>query len=191
MLEDWRGIGIGERSYWNLWQLLRSGGRNALRVRQVRRRRHFGRCRVAGKLEHIAYRPPLHAARGAPRTFWIGVSAVIAIVFGVGIDNDGGCASFLSNELFDAAEVLSVTDDYDFASHIDVHLLEFVKIRRRAVVCINNVRLGVARRRHAVIGRYHAWIVLERIAVDLLAAWAVHLDSGGRSYVNADLRGVI
>ena len=178
VFENRRSIGVRKRSHGNLRQLLGLGGRHALRIGQSRSGRHARCGRVSGKLEHESDRSALHAARRAPRPFRIGVAAVVAIVFRVGINDDSGRAAFLRHERFHAAKILAVTDDDDLAAHIDVHLLQLVKVSGRAVVRIDNFRLGVARGRHAVVRRHDARIVLKWIAVDMLAPRPMHLHSG-------------
>ncbi len=126
------------------------GGRYTLRIWEIGSGRDTRRGGVTGKLEHESDRSSLHRAGRTPWAFGISIAAVIAIVLGVGIDDNAGRAAFLGDKLFHAAKILSVADDHDLASDVDIHLLELVEIGGRAVVGVDDFGLGVPGGRHAV-----------------------------------------
>ncbi len=182
---------IRQRSDRNLRHLRRLLRRDALRLRQRRHRRNAWRRRIAGKLEHVSHRPALHAGIRPPRPLGIFVAAPPAIIGGIGVNDHARRAMFLRDENFDSAKILPVAHQHDLAAHVDFQLVEFLEIFRRAVVGIDHVGLGIARRRHAVERHHHAGIVLIRIVVDMLARGAVHFDSGGRGQIDADFCGIV
>ncbi len=66
-----------------------------------------------------------------------------------------------------------------------------VEILGRAVIGVDNIGLDVAGGRHAVVGGFDARIAIEGIAINVLGARAVHLDTGGRGHIDVNLRGVV
>src|SRR5581483_87223 len=119
------------------------------------------------------------------------VAAEKTVVFGIGVDNQTRRTPLLCDECLHASEVLTVAHDHNAAAHVYLHLIEFLEIFRRAVICVHDISFDVAGRRHTVVSRDHTRIILEGIAVDVLALWAVHLDAIRGSHVDTDLGGII
>ncbi len=191
VLENRRGVSVGKRGDRNLRQLRRLGGRNALRIGQRRHRRYSRRGGIARELEHVSDRSALCRARRAPRTLGVRVAAVVTVVLRIGINNDRSRSPLLRDEGLHSTEILPIADDDDLSADVHIHLFQLVEVFGRAVVCINNFRLCIARWRHAVIGIDHARIILERIALYMLALRSVHRDAVGRRHIHADLCRII
>ena len=143
MLQNGRGIVVGEWRDRNLRHLRGLLWRNALVPRQRRQRRKARRRGVARKLEHVPDRSALHTGIRPPRPIRIFISSPPAIVERIGVDNHSRRAMLLRNEFLHAAEVLAVAHQHDLAPHIDLQLLQLLEILRRAVVRINHLRLDI------------------------------------------------
>ncbi len=57
---------------------------------------------------------------------------------------------------------------------VDVLRLEFIEIFKAAVVGVDHLGSHVSRTRGAIEGHHHAGIIIEGVAVDVLAGWAAH-----------------
>ncbi len=97
----------------------------------------------------------------------------------------------LRNKFLYPAKILPVTHNHNFSAHIDLQLLQLLKIFRRAVVRIDHIRLGISGRRHSVERHHHPWIVVVWIALDMLARRPMHFHSSGRRDVHADFLRII
>ena len=129
---------------------------------------------IAGIFEEILNRAALDAAFGAIGAVGIDISLVVAVVGGIGVDDDSGGTVLLRDVGFDAAEIFSVADDDDFAFDADVLGGELGEIFRRAVVGVDDLGGDVAGGRIGVVGSGDALVVLIRVIADMLWRGAGH-----------------
>ena len=186
VFEDRPGVSVRNRCGRNFRQLRRLFRRGAFGIRQRWQRRNPRRGGIAGKLKHVADGTALHAGIGTPGTLRVFVTMAPSVVSGIGIDKHAGRAVFLRHKRFYPTKILPVAHQYQFAAHIDFHLLEFLKIVRRSIVRIHNFGFHITRRRHAVEWHDHTRVILVGIATYPLASRAVHGHSGGSGDVHAD-----
>ena len=102
----------------------------------------------------------------------------------------------LGHERFHAAEVLPIAHQYDFSAHVYLQLLEFLKVLRRTVICVDHLRFDIARRRHRVVRHHYPritlkTIILKRISVQVLVRRPVHLQALRSGHIHADFRGIV
>ncbi len=183
---------IGKRHGWD-------GGQTAhLRRRQAPRRRQawgggdIRRGGVAGILEHVLHRAALHPGIRPPRATGIFVALKVAIVGGIGVDDDSGGSPLLRQVDFDPAEVHSVANQHDFPGNTDVHVVELLEVLRTPVIDIDHIGGEVTGRGRAVKGGQHAGIILVRVIVDMLPGGPGHEDFAvGVGGLQKDLLGQI
>src|ERR1700716_4692573 len=98
-----------------------------------------------------------------PRALGVDVAAEVAVVGGVGVDEDAFGAVVLGDVGLDAAEVFSVADDDDLFLDADAELGELLEVGEGAVVRVDDLGGDVAGGRGAVEGGEDAGIVLEGV----------------------------
>ena len=140
------------------------------------RGRDIRRGGVAGILEHELHRTALHAGIRAPRAAGIFVALEVAIVRGIGINDDSRSSTLLRQVDLDPAEVHAVASQHDFSGNADVHVVELFEILRPPVIGIDNTGGDVTGGRRAVEGGQYAGIILIRVVVDMLAGGPGHED---------------
>ena len=142
-------------------------------------------------LESVLDGAALHAGIGPPWAVGINVAAEIAVVHRIGIDEHAGGAGLLRHVHLDAAEIFAVTRQHDLAAHVHAHVFELLEILGASVVGVNHFGLDVTRRRVGAERHDDARIVLEGVALDVLAGGPVHDEAGGREGIHADLDGIV
>jgi len=167
-LQNGRGITIGERCRGNFRFVGSVGEWDTFVGGQIRRGSETGRGGVTGILEEILNRSALDATFGAIGTVGIDVSLIIAIVGGIGVDDDSGSAVLLCDVGFDAAEIFSVADDDNLAFDADVLGGKLGEIFGRAVVGVDDFCGNVAGGRIGVVGSRDTLVVLIRVVADML-----------------------
>jgi hypothetical protein len=125
-------------------------------------------------LEHVLHRAALHPGIRTPRAAGILVSLKVAIVGGIGVDDDSGSFPLLRQVDLDPAEVHSVANQHDFPGNTDVHVVELLEVLRTPVIDIDHIGGDVTGRGRAVKGGQHARIILVRIVVDMLPGGPGH-----------------
>ncbi len=138
--------------------------RDALGVGQVHGGGDAGRggvARVDGEELHGA---ALDRGIGTPRALGVLVSVCVAVVDGVGVNQDAERTGELRVVDLDPAIVAAVTDEDNLALDIDAELLEPLEVRGRAVVRVDDIGSDVARRGAAVESGQDAEVILERVA---------------------------
>ena len=98
---------------------------------------------------------------------------------------------FLSQVSLHPTEILPITHKHNLAPYIHFQLIELLEIIRGAVVRVYNVRLSIARWRHAAVRQYHSRIILVGIIIHMLAGRAMHFHIPRRAYIHTDLRRII
>ncbi len=101
---------------------------------------------------------------GAPGALGVDVAAEVAVVGGVGVDEDAFGAVLLGDVGLDAAEVFAVADDDDLVFDADAELGELLEVGEGAVVGVDDLGGDVAGGGGAVEGGEDAGIVLEGVA---------------------------
>ena len=74
----------------------------------------------------------------------IHVAAVVAVVGGIGVDEDAGGSILLGDVDLDAAEIAAVADENDFAFEVDAEVFELLEIFGAAVVGVDDFAGDVA-----------------------------------------------
>ncbi len=115
---------------------------------------------------------------GTPGALGVDVAAEVAVVGGVGVDEDAFGSVLLGDVDLDAAEVFAVADDDDLAFDADAEFGELLEVGEGAVVGVDDLGGDVAGGGGAVEGGKDAGIVLEGVAtvfvVDVLGGGAGH-----------------
>ena len=86
----------------------------------------------------------LNGGVGTPGTFGIDVAAEVAVVGGVGVDEDALGAVLLGDVGLDAAEVFAVADDDDLVFDADAEFGELLEVGEGAVVGVDDFGGDVA-----------------------------------------------
>ncbi len=167
---DGRRVAVRQRSHGNGRQVGGFVRRDALACGQIRNRSNTRRSRVAGIAKQVLHRAALDAGIGTPRPFGILVALEVAIVPGIGVDDDPGRAVLRCQKRLHPAKVLAIADDDDLALHVDSQLLQLLEVVGPTVVRINHFGSDVAGRRIFIERRKDAGIVLERIVASLARA---------------------
>ncbi len=110
----------------------------------------------------------LDGGLGTPRTLGVHVAAEVAVVGGVGVDEDALGTVLLGDVGLDAAEVFAVADDDDLVFDADAEFGELLEVGESAVVGVDDFGGDVAGGGGAVEGGEDAGIVLEGIAAELV-----------------------
>ncbi len=134
---------------------------------------------------------------GTPGAFGVDVAAEVAVVGGVGVDEDAFGAVLLGDVGLDAAEVFAVADDDDLVFDADAEFGELLEVGEGAVVGVDDLGGDVAGGGGAVEGGEDAGIVLEGVAavfggVDVLGGGAGHeFGAGCVEGFDEDLDGLV
>ena len=112
VLQDDAGVGIRERQHRQVGHVGGVGGSDA---RCARDRRAVGGGGVAGVVEDVEHRAALHARGRPPGAVGIGVAAVVAVVFRVGVDDQRRRFVFFRYFGLHAAEAAAVARNHYFA----------------------------------------------------------------------------
>ncbi len=134
---------------------------------------------------------------GAPGALGVDVAAEVAVVGGVGVDEDAGGSVLLGDVGFDAAEVFAVADDDDLAFDADAEFGELLEVGEGAVVGVDDFGGDVAGGGGAVEGGENARVVLEGVAavfggVDMLGSGAGHeFGASGVEGLDQDFDGLV
>ena len=116
---------------------------------------------------------------GAPGAVGIDVAAEVAVVGGVGVDEDAFGSVVLGDVGLDAAEVFAVTDDDDLVFDADAEFGELLEVGEGAVVGVDDLGGDVTGWGRAVEGGKDAGIVLEGVAAIL---FGVDVFGGGTGH---------
>ena len=179
-LEDGGGVLIGERvdGDGGLVVLELVDG-DALGVGQVGRGGDAGGLGVAGIDGQELDGAALDGGVGAVGALGIDVAAEVAVVGGVGVDEDAFGAVLLGDVDLDAAEVAAVADEDDLAFDADAQLGEFFEVGEFAVVGVDDFGGDVAGGGGAVEGGEDAGVVLEGVAA--VFGWDRRAQGWGRT----------
>ena len=120
---------------WNVRKIRGVGGREALGIGSCG---HSRRERVAGINLCVFHGAALDAGHGAPGAVGEHVARNVAVVFGIGINNEGQSLVLFSEFCFDAAIAAAVASDCDFSGDADSQLFELAIIRLHAVIHIDD-----------------------------------------------------
>ena len=146
---------------WLAWSL--SAGMR-LRVGQVGGGGDAGGGGIAGIDGEELDGAALDGGVGTPGALGVDVAAEVAVVGGVGVDEDAFGAVLLGDVGLDAAEVFAVADDDDLVFDADAEFGELLEVGEGAVVGVDDLGGDVAGGRGAVEGGEDAGIVLEGVA---------------------------
>ena len=139
----------------------------------------------------------LDGGSGTVGAFGIDVAAEVAVVGGVGVDEDAFGSVLLGDVDLDAAEVGAVADDDDLVFDADAHFGKPLEVGEGAVVGVDDLGGDVAGGGGAVEGGKDFGVVLEWVAavfvgVDALAGGAGHkFGAGGVEGFDDDLDGLV
>ncbi len=177
--EDGRGVLVAERvdRDGRLVHFGRVG--DALGVGEVGRGGYAGGFGVAGVERKKLDRPALDGGVGAHGAAGVLVAADVAVVGGVGVDDDAGGAVLLGDVGLDTAEVAAVADEDDLAFDVDAEFGELLEVVEGAVVGVDGLGGDVTGAGGAVERGEDARVVLEGVAavgvgVDVLGRGAGH-----------------
>ncbi len=171
--ENGRCILIGERVGGDGGYV--DGEFDALGVGEIGRGGYAGGLGVAGIDGQELDGAALDAGGGTEGAFGIGVAAKVAVVGGVGVDEDALGSVLLRDVDLDAAEVGSVADEDDLVFDADAEAGEFFEVGEGAVVGVDDRGGDVAGGRESIEGGQDAGIVLKGVAavfrgIDVLRA---------------------
>ena len=166
----WRGWRAG--SFWLRSVMRLESGRSGVEAMP-------GVFGVAGVEREELDGAALHGGGGAVGAAGVDVAADVAVVGGVGVDEDAVGAVLLRDVDLDAAEVAAVADDDDLVFDADAEFGELLEVGEGAVVGVDDVGGDVAGGGGAVEGGEDAGVVLEGVAavelgVDVLGRGAGH-----------------
>ena len=139
----------------------------------------------------------LDGGLGAVGAVGVHVAAEVAVVGGVGVDEDAVGAVLLGDVDLDAAEVAAVADEDDLVLDADAEVGEFLEVGEGAVVGVDDLGGDVAGGGGAVEGGEDAGVVLEGVAavlggIDVLGRGAGHeLLAVGVEGFDDDLDGLV
>ena len=135
--------------------------RDALGVGQVGRGGDAGRGGIAGIDGQELHGAALHGGVGAVGALGIHVALEVAVVGGVGVDEDALGSVLLGDVDLDAAIVAAVADEDDLVLDADAEGGELLEVGEAAVVGVDDARGDVGGGDGAVEGGQDAGIVLE------------------------------
>ncbi len=178
--EDGGGVLVGERVDGDAGLVvLELVGGDALGVGQVGRGGDAGGLGVAGVDGEELDGAALDGGVGAAGALGVDVAAEVAVVGGVGVDEDAFGAVLLGDVDLDAAEVVAVADDDDLVFDADAEFGELLEVGEVAVVGVDDFGGDVAGGGGAVEGGEDAGIVLEGVAAVL--CWGRRARGWGRT----------
>ena len=196
--EDGGGVFVGERIDGDGGPVvLQLVGGDAFGVGKIGRGGDAGSLGVAGIDGEELHGAALDGGGRAPGAVGVDVAAEVAVVGGVGVDEDAFGSVLLGDVDLDAAEVASVADEDDLVLDADAEFGELLEVGERAVVGVDDGAGDVAGGRGAVEGGEDARVVLEGVAaefggVDVLGSGAGHeLVAGGVEGFDEDLDGLV
>ena len=147
--EEGLGVGVGDGEHGNLGDRLDLVEGDEL---DAGFGADAGGLRVTGVDRHIHHAAALRAFGRTHGAFGIRLAAVVAVVFGVGVDDAADGAVLGSDLGLDAAPGLAVAGDDDGSFDGDTHGVEFLVVRGRAVVDVDERCGDVAIARVGVVG---------------------------------------
>ena len=103
-------------------RMLRTLGADAVGGGEAGARSDAGGEGDAGIFEEVRDGSALDAGGGTPGAVGPGVAAVVAVIGGVGVEEDAGGAFLLGDGDLDAAEIFSVAAENDFAFYADAEV---------------------------------------------------------------------
>ena len=126
--------------------------------------------RIAGHVREEQHRSALNRRRRAHRPVGIHIARHVAVVARIGVDEHADGAAILRLLDLQPAERAAVANQRDLAFDRDAHARQAREVGRRAVVHVDDLALGAARRAVAVERREHAFD--GRVLVDVVRVLA-------------------
>ena len=167
-LQDGGGVFVGERVDGDAGLVvLELVGGDAFGVGEIGGGGDAGGGGVAGVDGEELDGAALDGGVGAVGTFGVDVAAEVAVVGGVGVDEDAFGSVLLGDVGLDAAEVAAVADEDDLVFDADAEFGELLEVGEGAVVGVDDLGGDVAGGGGAVEGGEDAGIVLEGVAAVL------------------------
>ncbi len=113
--------------------------RDALALGQVGRGSDARRGGIAGIAKEVLHRSSLHGGVGPPRALGILVALEVAIIDGIGVDDDAGGSVLCRHEWLYAAEVLAIAHQDQLSFQVDAQLFQLLEIFRPAIIGVDNL----------------------------------------------------